>query len=93
VVVHRGGRQALIGEAALPGQDVPFEEIPYSLVSVRFLIEGSEALEVEGDLVGDLLRADPDDGQSQVAGDPGRQRLDRVRRSPNERLKGAAHLS
>ena len=71
VVVDRGGRQSLVGEGVLPGQDVALEDVPDPLVAVRFLIEGAEALEMERDLVGNLFGSDPDDGQGQVAGDLG----------------------
>src|SRR3954447_1642932 len=51
VVVHRRRRETGVGQGALPGQDVPLEDIPDSLVVVCVLIEGAEAIEVQGDLI------------------------------------------
>src|SRR5579862_688639 len=75
MVVHRGWCQPLLPQLRLPGDHIPLETGRAAVMPVRLVEEVEEALEMEGDLIGHRLRADPGDRQPEIVRHPDGQRV------------------
>lgn len=71
MVVDRRRRQATCNQNLLPGAHIARQAGRDQVAAVRLDEVGVEAVEVEGDLAGHGLRADPTDSKGKVAVDPG----------------------
>jgi hypothetical protein len=89
-VVDRGRRLPLLHHRLLPGEDVAAQAGGDPIVVVAFEKEADEAVEVEGDLLRNFLRTNPDHSECQI---PGRPRCQAVRDIPEQANGNRLHLS
>ena len=90
MVVGRGGSKPLLLEGALPREHIAFEERTNAVVSVTLGEKVGEAIEMQGDLLGNGGGADTNHGEGEVAGHPGGEG---VRNGIMKGIGEARHLS
>jgi len=90
VIVDRGRRQPVGDEAALPGEHIPAQRGGHPVMTIALFGEGDEAIQMQGDFLGDRGGADPDDGEREKARRPRGEGVGNIVRMPaRQRL----HLS